>query len=92
MAERIVLVERLDTVAAAALATELSQQPKDGHLVLDASAVSHFGAQAAQVILSAAKTISAAGGSLECIDVSERAATQLAVIGLSETKLTEVPQ
>ena len=92
MAERIVLAERLDTVGAAALAAELMQHPADGHVVLDGSVVAHFGAQAVQVVVSAPRTISAAGGSLECTDMNNRAAAQLQAMGLSTSDLTEVAQ
>ena len=92
MAEPIVLAERLDTVGAAALASELLQQPADGHVVLDASAVTHFGAQAVQVVVSAARTLSTAGGRLECMDMNDRAAAQLQAMGLSISDLTEVAQ
>ena len=92
MAEPIVLAERLDTVGAAALASELMQQPADGHVVLDASAVTHFGAQAVQVVVSAARTLSTAGGRLECMDMNDRAAAQLQAMGLSISDLTEVAQ
>ncbi|WP_299692912.1 STAS domain-containing protein [uncultured Tateyamaria sp.] len=92
MAERVVLVDRLDTAAAAALASELMQKPADGHVTLDGGAVTHFGAQAVQVIVSAAKTWSASGGTLECTDISARAATHLAAMGLTFAELTEVSQ
>lgn len=92
MAEPIVLAERLDTVGAAALASELMQQPADGHVVLDASAVTHFGAQAVQVLVSAARTLSTAGGRLECTDMNDRAAAQLQAMGLSISDLMEVAQ
>lgn len=92
MADRVVLAERLDTVAAVALAADLSKKPTNAHIVLDGHAVSHFGALAAQVVVSAAKTFHAGGGSLECRDVSERVETQLAAVGLSASLLTEVVQ
>lgn len=92
MAEQIVLPERLDTVAAVALAKELSAKAADGQIVLNAGAVTHFGAQAAQVILSAAKTMTAAGGSIECTDIGERAQANLEAMGLSTSILTEAPQ
>ncbi len=92
MADRIVLAERLDTGSAVTLAADLSKLPTDARVVLDASGVTHFGAQAVQVILSAARTFHAGGGALECADCSERAETQLAAMGLSGTRLTEVTQ
>ena len=89
MTERIVLADRLDTAGAVALAAELSRAPVDGHVILDATGVTHFGAQAVQVVISAAKTLKGGGGTLECSGISDRAATHLAAMGLSFDELPE---
>ena len=89
MTDRIALAERLDTAAATALASNLSKVPASSHCVLDASAVTHFGAQALQVVISAQKTFGAAGGKIELVDVNERAAAQLEDLGLTAADLSE---
>lgn len=90
MVDRVELASRLDTGAAAALATALSQRPSDGHVVLDGRNVSHLGAQALQVILSAGRTFRSAGGALECADFSDRAEAHVRAMGLTVADLTEV--
>lgn len=92
MADQIVLAERLDTAGAVALAAKLLKLPPDATVTLDGHAVAHLGAQAVQVILSAAKTANAAGGALICERFSDRATEHLAAVGLSVAQLSEVPQ
>lgn len=89
MSERVMLNERLDTTAAVALAEDLGQRETKSSVVLDASQVTHFGAQALQVILSARRTFEAAGGSITCVDFHERAENHLSAMGVRAADLTE---
>ncbi len=89
MSEALVLDPRLDALAAPKLAEALLALPPDSHVTIDCSAVTHVGAQCLQVLLSAARTFSAAGGQLTLLDLGERGAEQLAVMGLSPTEVTE---
>ena len=89
MAEPLVLAPRLDAFAAPKLAAALSAIAPDSTVQVDGSAVTHFSALCVQVLISAARTFSDAGGQLELINLGERATEQLAVMGLSPTQLTE---
>lgn len=84
------LQERLDGAAAIELAAELSKLPCDGTVVLDGSRVTHFGALALQVVLSAGKTFLSGGGTIRCVDLPDRAASHLAAMGIDGEKLMEV--
>lgn len=90
MAESISLKERLDTAAATDLCEALSNMPASSKVVLDASAVTHFGAQTLQVILSAADTFSKQGGSVTCSGITDRAEGQLAAMGIASSDLMEM--
>ncbi|WP_415920506.1 STAS domain-containing protein [Tateyamaria sp. SN6-1] len=90
MTDRIVLDERLDTGAATALAAQLSKLDPGGSCVLDGHRITHLGAQATQVIISAARTVRATGGSVTCEAFSDRGTAQLAAIGLTVDDLMEV--
>lgn len=92
MAEQVVLDERLDTAAAGALATRFLSGPADGDWMIDGSKVAHFGAQAVQVVLSAARSVHAAGGTISCEHMSERAVGHLSAMGLTAAELVEKPE
>ncbi|MEL7090599.1 MAG: STAS domain-containing protein [Pseudomonadota bacterium] len=89
MSETIALQERLDSVAAVDLSATLSKLPADSSVVLDGSKVTHFGALALQVVLSAAKTYHAGGGNISCVDLPDRAAGHLAAMGIDGMQLME---
>ncbi|MEM6759564.1 MAG: STAS domain-containing protein [Pseudomonadota bacterium] len=90
MSETIALQERLDGAAAVELSEALSKLPTDGSVVLDGSEVKHFGALTLQVMLSAAKTYRDNNGSITCVNLPERAASQVAAMGIDCSNLMEV--
>mmetsp|Transcript_29630 Transcript_29630/g.58586 ORF Transcript_29630/g.58586 Transcript_29630/m.58586 type:complete len:93 (+) Transcript_29630:89-367(+) len=89
MAEPIVLPARLDLAAVATLAQDMADHVPGGRIVLDGSAVTHFGALCAQSVISAARTVRDAGGSLEIRGLSDRAVQHLDAMGLTPEMLAE---
>ncbi|MFT6605403.1 MAG: anti-anti-sigma regulatory factor [Halocynthiibacter sp.] len=88
MSGAITLDSRLDYQAIAPLSDALKAAPA-GDMVLDACNVSHVGAQALQVILSAIKTRAASGGSSRIINVTDNCIDQLSLFGFTPESLTE---
>ncbi|WP_370272309.1 STAS domain-containing protein [Pseudooceanicola nitratireducens] len=88
MAEPYKLPPTLDLSAATALATDLKDR-LDGDLTLDASDVTQFGALGAQVVASAALSLSAAGHRLSLVQTSDRVLEQLSHLGFTPETLTE---
>jgi chemotaxis protein CheX len=89
MTEPILLPARLDLAAVALLTEDMAARLTDGKIVLDGRDITHMGALCAQAILSAARTVIDAGGSLEFTDLSDRAVQQLSCMGLTPNMLTE---
>ncbi|MEL6644655.1 MAG: chemotaxis protein CheX [Pseudomonadota bacterium] len=77
----LTLAPRLDTVASQALAEEMkSYSGKD--LTLDAGAVEHLGAHAAQTLLSAARAWTTSGHTFAITPRSEAVDAHLATLGI----------
>ncbi|WP_299626211.1 STAS domain-containing protein [uncultured Tateyamaria sp.] len=89
MVEPIVLPPRLDLAAVATLTQSMASQVPGGKVVLDGSEITHLGALCAQSIISAARTVLDAGGSLEITGLTERAVQQLSCMGLTPEMLAE---
>lgn len=89
MTEQIQLPSRLDAKELGTLLPQLSEVCKGGQVCLDASQVTHMGALATQLIMAAARKQIAQGGTLEFSAISERATSQLAVMGLTPQQLSE---
>lgn len=89
MTDQILLSARLDATALATLAPHLVEVCNGGRVCLDASEVTHMGALATQLIMAAARKQISHGGTLEFSAISERAASQLAMMGLTPQQLSE---
>ncbi|MGH1329381.1 MAG: STAS domain-containing protein [Paracoccaceae bacterium] len=88
MSGSIALESRLDYQSIVPLSEALKAAPA-GEMVLDAARVSHIGAQALQVILSAIKTRAGAGGSARIINVSDSCIDQLGLFGFTPESLSQ---
>lgn len=89
MTDPIPLPPRLDAKELGAFAPRLAQACSGGQVRLDASEVTHMGALATQLIIAAARAQNAQGGTLEISVISDRASSQLAMMGLSPQHLSE---
>ena len=90
MTETILLPPRLDTTALRSLAQDLSSAACAGRDIdLDARDVTHMGALSAQLFIAAARDARAKGGTLTFGSISERAVDQLAMMGLTPTRISE---
>ena len=90
MTETILLPPRLDTAALRSLAQGLSSATHAGHdIELDARDVTHMGALSAQLFVAAARDARARGATLTFTSISERAMDQLAMMGLTPTRISE---
>ncbi|WP_299287972.1 STAS domain-containing protein [uncultured Tateyamaria sp.] len=89
MSDSLVLPARLDVAGVGDVHARLHAVPAGAELRVDASKVTLMGALGAQLLLSAGKTARNAGGTLDLIDVSERAVEQLADMGLTPEILME---
>jgi chemotaxis protein CheX len=89
MTDAILLPARLDGDGVRALTPLLLSGIKTGHITLDASAVTHMGALGVQAILAAARDLRATGGQISILSLTDRAADQLALMGLTPIQLSE---
>lgn len=89
MTEAIRLSAQLDATELSVLFPRLAEACQGGTVQLDAGAVTQMGALGAQLILAAAREQRNLGGTLEFSAISERAASQLAMMGLSPLQLSE---
>lgn len=87
----LMLAPKLDLRGAAPLRDEIAAHV-GRDLVLDASAVTHFGALALQVIRAAARSWGEAGHNLTMRNVSTGLADQLDLLGHSPQSLTDWEQ
>jgi len=92
MTEPILLPYRLDAKELSVFAPRLTQACCGGHVQLDASEVTHMGALATQMIIAAARAQQAQGGTLEISAISDRASSQLAMMGLTPEQLSKGAQ
>lgn len=89
MSCRLDLPARLDTAASHELADRLRQM-RGRDIVLEAGAVEHLGAHAAQTLMIAAASWAADGHALRLSGLSDSAAAHLAALGIApETIATE---
>ena len=88
MTDALVLPPRLDLPAAAPLAQALKER-LGSDIAVDASQVTHLGALALQVLLSAAATARRRGHALRITTISDRAAEQLSAMGFTPDSLAE---
>ncbi|MEL6170023.1 MAG: STAS domain-containing protein [Pseudomonadota bacterium] len=86
--DTLVLPARLDTGAAAQLATDLADF-QGAHLTLDGAAVTRIGARAVEILRAAAKDWGAAGRSLLVSDPSDDLIEDLRLLGFTPQSLTE---
>lgn len=89
MTDTIALPARLDSGSLKSMLVELTTATAQGHVRIDASAVTHMSALGAQMILSAARSVREGGGTLEISEISDRACDQLAMMGLTPQTLSE---
>ncbi|WP_299731701.1 STAS domain-containing protein [uncultured Tateyamaria sp.] len=89
MTEPIQLPARLDATELSAFAPRLTEACTGGTVQIDAGEVTHMGALGVQLILAAARDQRSLGGTLEICAISERATSQLAMMGLSPQQLSE---
>lgn len=89
MPDPIVMEPRMDLSTVELFVQSMLMQATEGRIVLDGSNVTHMGALCAQAIISAARTVGDAGGSLEITDLSDRASQQLKCMGLTPEILAE---
>ncbi len=88
MTEPLILQPKLDLPAAAPLAEELKSR-LGGPVVIDAGQVTHIGALCLQVLLSAAKSLKAAGHGMSITNASDKVVEQLAQMGFSPETVAE---
>jgi len=89
MTEPLTLPARLDAAELGKLAPRLTDACRGGVVLLDASQVTHLGALGTQLILAAAREQRGQGGTLEFCAISDRAVSQLAMMGLTPQQLSE---
>ncbi|MFT6023687.1 MAG: chemotaxis protein CheX [Ascidiaceihabitans sp.] len=89
MNEPYKLSPRLDLSASQGLVAHLLSIPKSEPTVLDASDVTHLGALCAQALIAAGIRSTAAGGSLDIINTSDRIETQLDAMGMNLKSIME---
>ena len=89
MTEPMLLPPRLDAKELSTCAPHLTEACTGGEVQLDARAVTHMGALAAQLIVAAARAQHSQGGTLKISAISERASSQLAMMGLTPEQLSE---
>lgn len=89
MSEPILLPARLDAKELSTFAPTLTEACTGGQVCLDASEVTHMGALATQLIIAAARAQNAQGGTLEISAISDRATSQLGMMGLTPEQLSE---
>ena len=86
MTPPLVLAVKLDPRASEALAEDL-RAARGRDVVLDGSSVEHLGAHAAQTLAVAAASWATDGKTLRIENLSDAAAEQLSVMGLSPARL-----
>lgn len=87
MAETLTLPARMDLSAATDLLSELKTKNLSGEVTLDAVDVTHFGSLCVQIVMSAARSCHAAGGTLSFANVSDAVEAQLDCMGLTSEAL-----
>ena len=89
MPDPIIMEPRMDLSNVEPFVQSMMLQAAEGQIVLDASKVTHLGALCTQAIISAARTVGNAGGTLKITSLSDRAAQQLEYMGLTKDILVE---
>jgi chemotaxis protein CheX len=82
MTDPIVLAPRLDITAASDLLTTLRGRT-EAEVVVDLKEVKHLGALCLQVLLSAAKSLTAEERKIKIINTSDRVLDQMRVMGMT---------
>ncbi|MEE4189786.1 MAG: STAS domain-containing protein [Roseobacter sp.] len=82
MADPVLMPTKLDVAAASELATTLRGR-NEPETVIDMADVKLFGALCAQVILSAAKSAESQNRTLSIVNVSDRVAEQMRLMGMT---------
>ncbi|MEX0370038.1 MAG: STAS domain-containing protein [Tateyamaria sp.] len=89
MADPIALPRRVDSASVPVLAAQLREASAQDSINVDARETMYLGALGAQVLVSAARTMQAKGGTLSITGLTDRAASQLAIMGVEELTNSE---